>query len=116
MKRAPASHIGFLCRTKQTLHADVTEETMLLLAAMRWIPGERVLGAFVKDEGSKLTCTEYYLIYSGGDYGLSDTATLYGFTFSADKETGQLTGFDSDQYDFSKEVGIPGTYHPYPDE
>ena len=100
----------------QTLHADVTEENMLQLAAMRAVLGERVLGAFVKDEGEKLTCTEYYLLYSGGDYGLSDTAALYGFTFSADKATGQVTGFDSDQYDFSKKVEIPGTYHPYPDE
>ncbi|MBR3447481.1 MAG: hypothetical protein IKH27_06740 [Oscillospiraceae bacterium] len=100
----------------QTLHADVTGENLLQLAAMRGILGERVLGAFVRDEGDKLTCTEYYLLYSGGDYGLSDTAVLYGFAFSADKETGQVTGFDSDQYFLSKEVEIPGTYHPYPDE
>ncbi len=100
----------------QTLHADVTEENLLQLAAMRAVLGKRVLGAFVKDEGDKLTCTEYYLLYSGGDYGLSDTAALYGFAFSADKATGKLTGFDSDQYFLSKEVEIPGTYHPYPDE
>lgn len=100
----------------QTLHADVNEENMLRLAAMRWIPAERVLGAFVRDEGGKLTCTEYYLLYSGGDYGLSDTAALYGYTFSADKKTGQVTGFDSDRYFLSKEVEIPDTYHPYPDE
>ena len=100
----------------QTLHADVTGENLLQLAAMRGILGERVLGAFVKDEGDQLTCTEYYLLYSGGDYGLSDTAVLYGFAFSADKETGQVTGYDSDRYFLSKEVEIPGTYHPYPDE
>ena len=100
----------------QTLNADVTEENMLLLAAMRVIPGERILGAFVKDEGDKLTCKEYYLLYSGGDYGLSDTATMYGFSFSADKETGKLTDYQSDLYGFSREVEIPGTYHPYPDE
>ncbi|MBR3420114.1 MAG: hypothetical protein IKG82_15630 [Oscillospiraceae bacterium] len=100
----------------QTLHADVTGENLLQLAAMRAVLGKRVLGAFVKDEGDQLTCTEYYLLYSGGDYGLSDTAALYGFAFSADKATGKLTGFDSDQYFLSKEVEIPGTYHPYPDE
>ena len=100
----------------QMLHAEVTGENMLQLAAMRAVLGKRVLGAFVKDEGDKLTCTEYYLLYSGGDYGLSDTAALYGFAFSADKATGKLTGFDSDQYFLSKEVEIPGTYHPYPDE
>lgn len=100
----------------QTLRADVTAENVLQLAAMRRIPGERVLGAFVKDEGNHFTCTEYYLLYSTGDYGLSDTASFYGFTFTADKETGQLTGFDSDQYDFCKTVEIPDTYHPYPDE
>ena len=41
---------------------------------------------------------------------------ITGFTFSAEKQTGQLTGYDSDQYDFSKEAEIPDTFHPYPDE
>lgn len=107
-------HPSFLDMETQTLRAEVSERTMMLLAAMRTIPGERVVGAFVKDEGDQLTCTEYYLIYSTGDYGLSDTATLYGFTFSADKTTGQMTGYVSDEYDFSKEVEIPDTYHPDP--
>ncbi len=108
---------SFLDMETQTLHADVTEENMLLLAAMRRPPsGGRIIGAFVTDDGDRLTCNVYDLCDSSGDYGLSDTVTLYGFAFSADKETGQLTGYDSEQYDFSKKVEIPDTYHPYPDE
>ena len=108
---------AFLDMETQTLHADVTEENMLLLAAMRVPPScGRSIGAFVTDDGDRLTCNVYDLCYSSGDYGLSDTATLYGFTFSAEKATGQLTGYDSDQYDFSKEAEIPDTFHPYPDE
>ena len=108
---------AFLDMETQTLHAGVTEENMLLLAAMRVPPSRgRSIGAFVTDDGDRLTCNVYDLCYSSGDYGLSDTATLYGFTFSAEKATGQLTGYDSDQYDFSKEAEIPDTFHPYPDE
>ena len=107
---------SFFDMETQTLNAEVTEENMLLLAAMRQYPTERKLGAFVKKEGDRIVCTEYDLVYSFGDYGLSDTAALYGYTFSADRKTGRLTGYDSDQYDFFKEVEIPDTYHPYPDE
>ena len=89
---------------------------MLLLAAMRNISGKRRLGAFVTDEGDRLTCKEYDLLYSGGDYGMSDTVTLYGFSFSADKATGKLTDYQSDRYGFSRTVAVPDTYHPYPDE
>ena len=104
---------AFLDMETQTLHADVTEENMLLLAAMRRPPsGGRMIGAFVKDDGGRLICTVYDLCCSEGDYGLSDTAVLYGFSFSAEKESGQLSGYGSEQYDFSKEVEIPGTYHP----
>lgn len=107
---------SFFDMETQTLNAEVTEENMLLLAAMRQYPTERKLGAFVKKKGNRLVCTEYDLVYSFGDYGLSDTAALYGYTFFADKKTGRLTGYDSDQYDFFKEVEIPDTYHPYPGE
>ena len=107
---------AFLDMDAQRLNVEPTEEKMLLLAAMRDIPGEKKLGAFVTDADDTLICREYYLIYSIGDYGLSDTVTLYGFAFSADKATGQLTGYASDEYDFMREVEIPDTYHPYPDE
>ncbi|MBP0967887.1 MAG: hypothetical protein J5722_09650 [Oscillospiraceae bacterium] len=108
---------AFLDMETQTLHADVTEENMLLLAAMQRPPsGGRIIGAFVTDDGDRLTCNVYDLCYSCGDYGLSDTATLYGFSFSAEKATGKLTGYQSDLYDFSKAVEIPGTFHPDPME
>ena len=96
----------------QTLNAEVSEENMLLLAAMRDVPGERKLGAFVKDAGDHLVCNEYYLLYTARDDGLADTASLCGVKFRADKATGQVTNFVNEAgdccfTDFQRTVEIP---------
>lgn len=77
----------------QTLHAEVNEENVLMLAAMRDVPGKKKLGAFVTDSGEHLTCREYYFLYTAREDGMRDTASLGSVTFSVDKATGQVTGF-----------------------
>ena len=106
---------SFFDMETQTLNAKVTKENMLLLAALREYPTDQRISVFVKEKGSRIVCTEYDLDYRYGGYGRSDTAALYGYTYFADRKTGRLTGYDSDQYDFFKEVEIPDSYHPYPD-
>ena len=96
----------------QTLNAEVSEENMLLLAAMRDVSGERKLGAFVTDAGDHLVCNEYYLLYTARDDGLADTASLCGVKFRADKATGQVTNFVNEAddccfTDFQRTVEIP---------
>ena len=98
----------------QTLHAEVNEENVLMLAAMRDVPGEKKLGAFVTDSGEHLTCREYYFLYTAREDGMQDTASLGSVTFSVDKATGQVTGFVNeagDPYfcDSMRTVEIPDT-------
>ena len=76
-----------------TLNADVTEENVLMLAAIRDVPGAKKVGAFVSDSGERLTCREYYFLYTARADGMQDTASLGSVTFSVDKATGQVNGF-----------------------
>lgn len=77
----------------QTLNADVTEENVLMLAAMRDVPGEKKVGAFVTDSGEHLICREYYFLYTAREDGMRDTVSLGSVAFSVDKATGQVNGF-----------------------
>lgn len=114
---------AFLDMETATLHAEVTEETLLLLTAIQCYEKYYVpcLGAFVEDEGDSYRCTQYYLNWVGGDYGMYDTAALYAYSFYADKETGVLEGFPfeglpNSRAELVKEIEIPGTYHSNDDE
>lgn len=108
----------FLDMETAVLHAEVTAENLLLLTAIQcydkyFIP---CLGAFVEDEGDSFRCTQYYLHCVGGDDGMSDTAAVYAYTFTADKETGALEGYPFEglpdsRAELIKEIEIPGTYH-----
>lgn len=99
----------------ETLNAEVNEENMLRLAALRNHPGEYDIGAFVTDSGDSLTCTQYAVSIGGGDYGMSDTAVLVSISFSADKATGKLTDFRNDRIEYPRKAEIPDSYHPYPE-
>lgn len=114
---------AFLDLETATLHAEVTEENLLLLTAIQcyekyYFP---CLGAFVEDEGNSFRCTQYYLHCVGGDYGMSDTAAVYAYTFTADKETGALEGFPfeglpNSHAELIKEIEIPDSYHACPED
>ena len=98
----------------QTLNADVTEENVLMLAAMRDVPGAKKLGAFVSESGERLTCREYYFLYTAREDGMRNTASLGSVTFSVEKATGQVNGFvneagDSYFCDSMQTVEIPDT-------
>ena len=98
----------------QTLNADVTEENVLMLAAMRDVPGAKKVGAFVTDSGERLTCREYYFLYTAREDGMRNTASLGSVTFSVEKATGQVNGFvneagDSYFCDSMQTVEIPDT-------
>lgn len=98
----------------QTLNADVTEENVLMLAAMRDVPGAKKVGAFVTDSGERLTCREYYFLYTAREDGMRNNASLGSVTFSVEKETGQVNGFvneagDSYFCDSVQTVEIPDT-------
>lgn len=112
---------AFFDRQTATLHADVTEENLLLLAAVHCYQAYGYSpGAFVHDTGDSLCCTQYFVSSVGGDWGMSDTAALYAYSFYADKETGVLEGYPFDglpnpRAELIKELEIPGTYHAYPE-
>lgn len=114
---------AFLDLETAALHADVTAENLRLLTAIRcyemyYVP---CLGAFVTDEGDSFRCTQYYLQCVGGDDGMSDTVSLYAYSFYADKETGVLAdypfaGLPDARAECIKELAIPGSYHANPDD
>lgn len=114
---------AFLDLENAVLHADVTEENLLMLTAIQCYERYDIpcLGAFVEDEGGSFRCTQYYLQCTGGDDGMSDTVLLYAYSFYADKETGVLEGYPfaglpDARAEYIKELEIPDTVHSYPDD
>lgn len=94
-----------------TLNAEVSEENVLLLAALFDYYDDYSIGAFVHDTGDALECVRYASYISYGDYGLCDTAYLVSAGFSVKKSTGKVS---QNGREYVRTLEIPGTYHPSP--